>query len=613
MSDTTNQNEKTSNIESMMGPTTEDSPPVSVPNESAPDKPETGDIIEPASAKPHADDEKIELEDRSDTELDDNANDDIAEDQPEPPKNFRQKVALAISAWWHNRRLRNASIAAVVVILGLLIAIPPTRYFMLNHVGVRASASITITDQSTSQPLKNVQVKLANQIGTTDTDGKVTLKYLVLGQTKLSITKRAFAEQTKTITVGWGSNPLGGVELKPVGTQYSFVLSDWLSGKPIEKAQANSGEFDAVSDKDGKLVLTVDAGRDDVLNAKIQAEHYRTETVELNPGRKDDQKLAMVSDRKQPFISKRSGKYDLFKIDVDGKNEELVLKGTGYEQPSIGLVPHPTNEVAALVSTRENVRNKDGFLLSTLTVVDLSDNSTNTIAQSERLQMLGWSGSRLVFAQVIAGASGGNPKRQRLFAYDYKTQDKKELASSNSFNDLVMIGNDVYYAPSTAFIPGATGGLIKIRVDGSNQQNVLNKEIWNIFRTDYSRLDLSVGQDWYGYTIGDNKASKQSNPPANMQNRSYTDSSYGKQSLWVEERDGKGTLLLYDVTNKSDKVLKSQSGLSGPVRWLDGHTLVYRIHNTNEIADYVLNIEGGEAKKIRDVTHTEGVDRWYYY
>lgn len=601
---------ETTNVESLMGPTVEESPPVSVPNESAPPKPETGDVFSPTTEETaDLEGETIEGEELL-AAVDQRIEQSIAE---HAPKSTIQKLKDFFVRWWQNRKMRYATLGVSVLLLCLLFAIPLSRYFILNNVGVRASATLTVRDQSTSQPLKNVQVKLANQTGVTDADGKVTLSHLTLGRSKMVIQKRAFAEQTKTITVGWGSNPLGGLELTPIGTQYSYVLTDWLSGKPVAKAQATSGEFDAVSDEEGKLVLTVDAGKDSPSTAKIKADHYRAETVTLDPGHKEAKSVLLVSDRKQPFVSKRSGKYDLYTIDVDGKNEALILKGTGYEQPSIGLITHPTDEVAALVSTRENVRNKDGFLLSTLTLVDLSDNSTTTVAQSERLQILGWNGSRLVFAQVIAGASGNNPKRQRLFAYDYKTQDKKELASSNSFNDLMMVGGDIYLAPSTAFSPGATGALLKIRSDGSNQQTILNKEVWNIFRTDFNKLDLAVGQEWYSHIIGESKAIKQTSAPTNIQSRSYVDSPNAKQSLWIEERDGKGTLLLYDIFQKSDKVLKSQSGLSGPVRWLDDHTLVYRIHNTNETADYVLSIDGGDAKKIRDVTHTEGVDRWYYY
>ena len=576
------------------------------------DVPISGDVIEPSDDSL---DESVDdiVEKESDELL-------AAEDKElehafveSKPVTRMDKIKQIFWRWWHNKKVRYATLAGLLVVIIAIFLIPTTRYFVLNNVGVRASATLTVHDQSTGQPLKNVKVNLSNQSATTGSEGKVTLHHLKLGRTKLVVQKRAFAEVSKTITVGWGSNPLADVDLRAVGSRYSFVIKDWLSDKPIDKAEASSGEFDTTSDKDGKLVLTVDGGKDQDLNVKITANNYRTETIVLGDNNKDSQEIKMVSGRKQAYISKRSGKYDLYKIDVDGKNDDLILAGTGSEQPEIGLVAHPTDEVLAMVSTRDNVRNKDGYLLSTLTLVDLSDNSNKIVTRSERVQVLGWSGDKLVFVQIIAGTSGGNPNRQKIYSYDYKTANKTELASSNYYNDLVMIGNDVYYAPSNSYLPTAPVGYIKIRVDGTNKQTLIDKEVWNIFRSDYGVLDLSVQQDWYKYEIGDSKLTKQAKAPASLNNRIYTDSSDRKQSLWVDDRDGKGTLLLYDVTTKTDKVIKIQSGLSNPVRWLDNHTIVYRVHILAETADYVLNIDGGDAKKIRDVTHTDSADRWYYY
>ena len=81
----------------------------------------------------------------------------------------------------------------------------------------------------------------------------------------------------------------------------------------------------------------------------------------------------------------------------------------------------------------------------------------------------------------------------------------------------------------------------------------------------------------------------------------------------MDQRDGKGVLLDYDVTNKTEKTLKTASGLNTPIRWVSSNTLVYRVHTNQETADYVLNIDGGEARKIKDVYNSSGIDQWYYY
>jgi hypothetical protein len=529
------------------------------------------------------------------------------------PVHFKDKVKMLAKKWWNNKKYRYGTFAGMAVLLVILATIPASRYFMMNSIGTRAKASVVVYDEESNNPLKNVNVTIGTQTVVTDAEGRASLDKLKLGRHQYRIQKRAYAERDTKITIGWGSNPLGNINIKPIGAQYSFVIKDWLSGKAVGKAEASAGDFDAIADESGKLTLVVDASSDENLEVTIKAPGYRDEKRKAVQSDSASVAIAMVSDRKQPFITKRSGKYDLYKIDVDGKNEKLVLAGTGIEKDDIGIFSHPTQEIAALISTRDNVRNRDGYLLATLTLVDLKDNSTETIAQSEQFQVLGWSGDSMVYVQIASGASAGNPKRQRLIAYDYKKDENTELASSNSFNDVLLVGNSVYYTQMNNYQPSSSSvGLYRYTIDSKNRTTLLEREAWNIFRTSYDKLDVSAGDEWYQYKIGDTRAFRQSNQPANLKSRQYVDNPKSEKSIWVDERDGKGALILYDVVSGKDSLLKQQSGISNPVRWLNKNTLVYRVTTPQEIADYVINIDGGESKKIRDVTGTYSVGRWYH-
>jgi len=533
----------------------------------------------------------------------------------EPPKKgFNEKIKRFFKAWWENRYARWGTIIGLVLTIIILAIVPNSRYFFLNMFGVRGSVSLSVLDDSTQLPLKNIQVKIANQTGQTDSEGNLKLNRLKLGKTQLSIEKRAFATKTIPITIGWGSNPMGNITIKAIGAQYIFTVSDFLSKKAIDKAEATSGEANAIADKNGKITLTIDTAEigDDDLSVTIKATNYRDEKLKLDTNAKTEQKVDMVPLRKQVFISNRSGKYDVYKIDVDGKNEELVLAGTGNERSDMTLVPHPSDETVALVSTRDNLRNKDGYLLSTLSLINLGDNSAKSVAQSERIQIIGWIGDRILYVQIAAGASASNPKRSRLMSYDYKTSDKQEIASANYFNDVILVAGNVYYASSTSY-QNETVGLVRSSADGKTKKTIINQEVWNIFRVSYEKLVLLIAQSGYDYKIGDDAPTKLAQLPANPRSRVYVDNVGSKHSLWVDQRDGKGVLLDYDVTNKTEKTLKTTSGLNTPIRWVSANTLVYRVHTNQETADYVLNIDGGEARKIRDVYNSSGIDQWYYY
>jgi hypothetical protein len=604
-----------------------------------PDEPADEQISEPADKQP--DESPETLEPPADDPVTDEAVDDIvakegddllaADDEkiaaafaPPQQTGLAGKLRHFFSSWWGSPTARKATLAGLVIVTAALLTVPTTRYLFLNSAGVRASASLTIVDGSTLQPLKNVQVKLGQATAQTDGEGQVRLEKLKLGRNELSIEKRAFAPVIRTVVVGWGSNPMGEMDLTPVGSQYTFKTTDFLSGKPIAKAEATSGEASAVSDDEGKLVLTVDVTDRDEIQVAITADTYRTEQLVINLNDKAEKAVKMVPARKHAFVSKRSGKFDLYKIDIDGQNEQLVLSGTGSEQEDMVLVHHPTEEVAAFVSTRGNERNRDGFLLSTLTFVELDDKGeTVRVAQSERIQLVDWAGDRLIYVQIASGASASDPNRHRLMSYDYKADEAKELAASNYFNDVMVAGNQVYYAPSAAFQQPGQTSFSRIDADGNNHRTMLESEVWNIFRTSYDRLSLSVQREWYEHEIGSNdEPQKAQGPPAVLRSRIYLDSPDKKRSLWVDSRDGKGVLLAFDLEEQTDEVLRSQSGLRYPIRWLTEKVVIYRVNSGDETADYAMSLDGpsadgsgpasGEPVKIRDVTNTRGVEQLYY-
>jgi hypothetical protein len=529
--------------------------------------------------------------------------------QPEPRPSFGHKL----KSFFGNKTVRR--IVLLLVLAGTIAAtlFPASRYFVLNAAGVRSSASLRVLDDSTQQPLKGVTVRLAGKSTTTDQDGRATFKEIRLGSTQLIIEKRAFALLEKDLVVGWGSNPLPEFKLRPTGSQYVFKVTDFLSGKPVAKVEAASNDASAISNEKGEIRLTIDAADDAEREVIISGEGYRQERFKLNLDQKETRPIHLVPSRKHVFISNRSGRLDVYKVDIDGQNEELILPGTGSERDDMVLVSHPGDEAAALVSTKDNKRNADGFLLSTLTVLNLNDETSKSVVTSERVQIVDWVDSKIVFVTVKEGASGVSPDRHKLSSYDYKTGELKELAASNYFNDVMAAGGKVYYAPTSTYSGATNSALYQIDADGGNKKTILDQEVWNIFRSSFDRLTLAVQQDWYELKIGETSAGKISGEPPDQSSRIYVNSPDIKRSLWVDIRDGKGVLLAYDLEKNEDTTVRTQGGLKQPVRWLTNNTIVYRINTEAETADYALNLEGGEPKKIRDVANTSGVNTWYYY
>jgi hypothetical protein len=515
-------------------------------------------------------------------------------------KSFLKSKKFILMIFW----LLLIAVAAAMIV-------PTSRYYILNALGVRASTSMRVVDAKTTQPLKDVEVSIDGQSAKTDRDGEVTLHEIKLGKQALSVKKPAFAEINRQQTIGWGSNPLGNMELKPVGAQYRFVLTDFLSGEPLPRAVVASGEASARANKKGEAVLVVEETDQEAIEVSITADNYRQETVKVSPDKQQLREIAMVPSRKHAFISQRSGTYDLYKLDVDGENEKLVLAGTGAEsEDDLILVNHPTEEVAAFVSIRGEARSSEGEMLSTLQVIDLGSNKVTKVVSSARIQIVDWVGDRLVYVKEQSDKKLEDPARHKLMSYDRTTGADTTLASANYFNDVSVAKGVVYYSPAGS---AKNAGLYTINVDSSGENRVTKEEVWNIFRTSYDNLKVSLGQQWYDYNLDNSSFNKAAGPPSTLKSRVYYDSPDRTKSLWSEDRDGKGTLIVYDHESRADEVILSQGGLKNPLRWLDDRHVVFRLSSTQETADYALSLDGGEPKKITDVTNVTGIDRWYFY
>lgn len=505
------------------------------------------------------------------------------------------------------------AVSTVFILLIVVFAVPTSRYKILNTIGVRASVVASVTDASTGQPLKNVSIKVGTVEAKTDSQGQATLNGIILGSQEMIVNKRAFAEEKQFITVGLGDNQAPAVSLDPTGVQYAFVVTDFISKNPIHKAEVSFGEASAISDENGKIRLTIEDSQDiEKLDLDFTKDGYRKEDIEIDAEDRVEKDISMVSSRKHIFVTKRDGNYDVYSIYVDGKYEEKILTGTGNERDDIDLKLKPNESIAAYVSTKSGEENQDKFKLSTLSIINSENSQVDDIDKSERIQLIGWIDDSLVYVKATAGSSASKPDRHKLIAYNYKTKESKEIASSNYFNDVIIADNKIYYAPSGALSP-QQAKLYRVAVDGDQKTEIAQIEVYKIFRADYENLQISANQNWLNLRIGEDKVTAATSPPSNPRSRIYSDSLDGKNSLWVDNRDGKGVLINYEEDSRNELTLKSENGLADPVYWLNDRTVVYRVYNENESADYILSLDGGEAKKIADVTNANAVDDWYYY
>lgn len=531
-----------------------------------------------------------------------------ASQKNEKKKRF-PRIRKFFHGWWNNKRLRYATFFGLFVALTAVILIPTTRYATLNLFGVRVSTSLQIIDSETRLPLENIPVSLAESTVRSNEDGYVEFKGAKLGATVLTIDKLGYAKVDRQLTLGFGSNPLGPQQIVATGEQFRFTTTDWLGKSIINDAEALSGEDIAKSNEEGVILLTV-GDLSDGAEVRIRAPGYRDEVLALTDLNQGMNEVVLVPGKKHVFVSNRSGEYDLYKIDVDGDNEEVILEATGKEREIPFVLPHQEKNIAAYISSRDGERNSGGFVLDGLFIVDVETNEAQRVYRSEQLQIIGWVDSKLIYVAVVEGVSASNSQRSKVFSYDLDKGERYELAAANYFNDVKIVSDKVYYSVSSAAVPQSQAKLYRTDVEGLDKELVVDTQVWSILREDYETLLFSsADREWYRQIIGQ-EVEKLENQPTTRSSRTYATAPNNLQSVWVDIRDGKGVLLKYSIESNQDETILTSPGLSEPVYWINDSYVVYRVTTSDETADYVLHIDDREPQKIADVVGNQS--RFFY-
>ena len=509
------------------------------------------------------------------------------------------RVKSGFARWWHNARLRNSTLALLFVAIVTAALVPVSRYAILNTAGIRVGATVTISNQESGLPLENIPVKLAGKEVRTNEEGQAVFSGLKLGTVPLIIDKLGYAAIDKQVTLGLGSNPGVRQEIDATGAQYRFALTQWLSDAKVDDAKAISGEDVARVNDEGELLLTV-SDLSPEAEVIISANGYREARLKVNDLQAELTDVEMVPYYQNTFVSNRSGEYDLYKIDVDGENEQLLLKATGSEREIPFVQQNEDGSKAAYISSRDGEENQDGFVLDGLYLIDVLSGESKRITRSEQLQIIGWNNSRLIYVAVVEGVSASNPQRSKIFSYDVNSSEKTEIASANYFNDVKLIGENIYYSVSSFAVPRSQAKLYSRDVEGKNEPTVVvDSQIWTIGFKDPGTL-LFSGEDrqWFEQILSSGEVKKlDTAPPANAQ-RNYT--VRGDKSLRVETRDGKGTLLLTDMSGK-ESVIATEAGIDEPIKWINDEYAIYRVSTASESADYIIRVDTGKTQKITDV------------
>lgn len=515
-------------------------------------------------------------------------------------------------------------VLAVLLIIGVLLGIPTTRYAILGTV-IKKDVSVTFIDAATKKPVTEANATIDGQQITSGNDGKATFKNVSVGPHKITVQKKYYTDQTATIDV-WilsAAQP-SQIQLTATGRQVPLKIINKLNKQPVENALITASESNATTNANGEAVIVLPADQTEV-GGNVSHDGYNNApvTITVTEQQADANTFSITPSGKVYFLSKRTGVINVMKSNLDGTQQAVVLEGTGTEEEGqTQLVATRDWHYMALKARRDGAKQAKLYLLNsqndTLSTIETQDADYNVIGWYNEYFIYTVNGKRLKSYNANTGTIAVLDETQKL-------GDNSDYANEY-FDSIHILENDVVYAKNwqysckiwnsngycqqyTDYINGKNNVVMSVAPNNTNKRVVhtsgiipgqnssfmskvnKTKEIW------YSQYNTGANKrDYFIYTNGTFTATTSVNDSLFYQpNTTYYSSPSGNYSFWYEPRDGKNTLLVGDSAGNSSQAVASGTDYKSIGWYTDDYMLAAK--NGSEL--FIMprqNVEGNISK-----------------
>lgn len=480
------------------------------------------------------------------------------------------------------RRKILTGVATIVVLCGVMLAVPVTRYAVLSPF-IKKDVTLYVGDADSAKPVSGVKVSLGSFVGSSDAKGEVSFRAVPVGEYAVKIEKKYYKSLDDTYSVPVLSAPeLKKVSLKAVGREVAVSVSNLLSNAVVADAQISINGTTALTDAEGVARVVLPINKEKQIG-KITKDGFNESTLEIVV-EADDQKVAatLAPAGKVYFLSKRTGSINLMKSNLDGTNQEVALAGTGKEIDSETVLLAARDwRYLALFARRDSDKPK-------VYIFDTKDNSLAVADEGDAyFELVGWSEHRFIY-KVNRNKQTWETKAVALKSYNAETNkgttlDETSAAGTStwdyiaqSINIPYIIGDNIVYAKywtkGQYVDAGANKNVITmVKNDGSNRKDLKQFDIPSEYGGDISARVYEPGSLYF--RIGGGSSNQKaiyyeyengSLTPTSLTSDdkfynefyvTYLVSPSGKKVFWYEPRDGKNVLLVGDNNALNSKEL----------------------------------------------------------
>ncbi len=528
---------------------------------------------------------------------------------------------------WYGAHQKWTIPASVFLLLIILASVPWTRYKAAGLL-LKQNFNVKIVDSVSGTPVSGALVSFGSLNAQTDATGRAIFKNVKVGQHTFTVSKKYYQDGRFSALVPiLKQKKVPDVKIVATGRQVKLVIKDLVSKKPLSGVDIEVAGTSAKTDKDGTAIIVVPAGVSSQ-KAKLSLSGYNDANadVKISDSQVLENDFALTPAGKVYFLSKRTGKLDLMKVNLDGSSAQVVVAGSGYEHDyDTTLLPSPDWKYVALVAKRSATDpTPQLYVLSTADDKLLSVDSGNA-----DFSLQGWSDNYLIYTVTNNDTPTWQIGKNKLKSYNAATGKLTLLDQSAAAGDasasayesyafITIYANNVFYAKdwlktyygsTPDLLSGKQNSAAIINPNGQGSKPIANYDptgsvqyVQHAPNAVYIWQRQNSSDNFYDYTIGLSgpKAISLTSDQFYQSYPSYYTSPFGKQTFWAENRDGKNTLFVGDASGNNAATVASLSDYS-PYAWFsDNYLLVSK--GGSEL--YIMSAKGGKAIKITDYQPT---------
>ncbi len=488
---------------------------------------------------------------------------------------------------WYKTHKKLSVPLTILLVIAVLLAVPFTRYLLLGPF-IKQNVEVTVTDSETHIPVSGVDVSLRGKSAKTDGQGHATIAQVSVGGGTLQATKKYFKDYSQKMTVTLTKMKPVAFSMQATGRQIPMKVTNKITGDAVAGAVVKVSDAEGVTDQNGAVTLVLPADKP-TQKGTIHANGYNEMaiTVDLSKATVNDNSFGITPSGKIYFLSKRTGKIDVVKTNLDGSDRQVVLAGTGQEEDSnTVLLASRDWKYLALQARRENGQTR-------LYLITTADDSVLEIdSGGAAFGPVGWSEHAFLYTATRSNVPAWQGKAAALKTFNADTKQGSTIDETNAegtsqsdyinevFGNVYIMRDAVVYVKqwygsylSAYRLAGKRSGLYQAKANGSNKQTIKDFDAAStssiatvlskpgeLYVATYNNAGKAT---YYEYANGNFAAA--SDVTADNFNQfypTYLVSPLGSTVFWSEPRDGKNTLFTANLQLDKPKQLASSSDYS---------------------------------------------------